>query len=139
MTLLKNQTFPGAVFVFLALIFGMVATGTAAGLETQTSSAYGVAVKVTPKNVANNTKTWDFVIVLDTHSADLGDDLVKSTALLSNGTRYAPIAWEGAPPGGHHREGTLRFSPVNPFPDKVELQIQRPGEEKPRLFLWNLR
>lgn len=139
MTLLKNHPSPGAAFVFLALIFGMVATGTAAGLETQTSSAYSVTVKVTPKNVAYDAKPWDFVIALDTHSADLGDDLVKSTVLLANGARYSPIAWEGSPPGGHHREGTLRFNAVNPFPDKIELQIQRPGEEKSRLFLWNLR
>lgn len=93
MTLLKNQTFPGAAFVFLALIFGMVATGTAAGLETQTSSAYGAAVKVTPKNVATNAKTRDFIIVLDTHRA-LSLDAARAEIPRQSGTQFDPVATE---------------------------------------------
>ena len=118
---------------------GAITASRAAELETRTSSAQSVTVKVTPKNVASSEKVCDFAVVLDTHSADLGDDLVKSATLLAAGSRQSPTAWEGAPPGGHHRAGTLKFNAVTPYPDKVELQIQRPGENKPRLFLWNLR
>ena len=112
----------------------------ASHLATRTSSARSVAVKVTPQNVAGDTKTWSFAIVLDTHSAELNDDLVKSSLLLdSAGGRFTPVAWDGAPPGGHHREGVLRFKPVSPQPQSIELQITRTGEDAPRSFRWQLK
>jgi hypothetical protein len=108
-------------------------------LAAQTSTARGVTVKVTPKNVAGDAEMWDFAIVLDTHSADLNDDLVKSSLLLdSAGARFVPAAWDGAPPGGHHREGVLRFKAVSPQPRSIELQITRTGEDAPRSFRWEL-
>jgi hypothetical protein len=112
----------------------------AAGLETRTSSAAGVTVKVTPKDVAPGSATWVFAVVLDTHSQDLSDDLVKSSSLLdARGGRQAPLAWEGAPPGGHHREGVLRFKALGPAPGAFELQIRRPGESAARVFRWDLK
>jgi len=112
----------------------------ASDLAARTSSARGVTVKVTPKKVASDPRTWDFAVVLDTHSSDLSDDLVKSSVLLDGaGGRHAPVAWEGALPGGHHREGVLRFKPVSPQPQSIELQITRTGEDAPRSFRWELR
>jgi len=112
----------------------------AAELETRSSSAAGVTVKVTPKDVAPGSATWAFVVVLDTHIRDLSDDLVKTSVLLdAQGVRYAPLAWEGAPPGGHHREGVLRFKALTPAPQAIELQIRRPGESAPRSFRWTLK
>jgi hypothetical protein len=126
----------------LAAIAALVVAGAAAAaeLETRTSSAAGVTVKVTPKDVAPGAATWAFAVVLDTHSKDLSDDLVKSAGLLdARGARHAPIAWEGAPPGGHHREGVLRFKGLGPAPGAFELQIRRPGEGAARVFRWNLK
>lgn len=138
MTLTKRWTLLTAVFVYLAVLAAGAAN--AAGLETQTNSAGGVTVKVTPKNVAGDTTTWEFAIVLDTHSADLSDDLAKSSLLLDNSSeQYAPIAWEGAAPGGHHREGVLRFKALSPRPQAIELQITRAGETNPRSFRWQLQ
>jgi hypothetical protein len=109
-------------------------------LATQKSSDRGVTVAVTPQNVSGDARSWDFKIVLDTHSGDLSDDLVKSTVLLDGtGAKHAPVAWDGAGPGGHHREGVLRFKPITPPPAAVELQIARPGEPKPRSFRWQLK
>lgn len=108
--------------------------------EPQTSNARGVAIKVTPKNLAAGAAAWEFAIVLDTHSGSLSDDLAKSASLLDGaGGRQAPLAWEGAPPGGHHREGVLRFKPLVPPPQAIELQIARDGEPAPRTFRWRLR
>jgi hypothetical protein len=60
--------------------------------------------------------------------------------LLDNtGARYAPVAWEGAASGGHHRQGVLQFKSVSPLPDAVELQITRTGESAPRSFRWQLK
>ena len=109
-------------------------------LPAQTSSARGVTTKVTPRNLASNAGSWEFAIVLDTHSQDLSDDLVKSSLLLDGaGGRHSPTAWDGAPPGGHHREGVLRFKPISPRPQSIDLQITRAGEDAPRSFRWQLK
>lgn len=112
----------------------------AAELSAQKSSDRGVTVVVTPQNLSAGAKSWDFKIVLDTHIADLSDDFVKTAVLLDGtGGKYAPVAWDGAAPGGHHREGVLRFKPLAPQSQAVELRIQRPGEPKPRVFTWRLK
>ncbi len=111
----------------------------AAELAAQKKSSRGVTVDVTPRNVTETAQAWDFRIVLDTHSEVLNDDLVKSTVLVTGGIRHTPLAWEGAPPGSHHREGTLKFNPIKPLPEIIELQIQRLGEPGPRSFQWKLR
>lgn len=127
-----------ATVAVVALAFAGAAG--AAGLEARTSNAAGVTVKVTPKDVAPGSGTWSFAVVLDTHSRDLSDDLVKDSVLIdARGTRYSPIAWEGAPPGGHHRQGVLRFKALGPAPGAFELQIRRPGESAARVFRWNLK
>jgi len=112
----------------------------AAERGTQKSTDRGVTVAVTPQNLSGNVKTWDFKVVLDTHSQDLSDDLMKSAVLLDgSGGLYTPLAWDGAAPGGHHREGILRFKPISPQPQAIELRIQRPGESAPRAFRWQLK
>ena len=104
-------------------VLGMAITGSAlAQLETRTSASQGVTVKVTPKVLAPDAPSWEFAVVLDTHSADLSDDLAKTAALIGpGGERIAPTAWEGAAAGGHHREGVLRFQPIAPAPTTVIL------------------
>jgi hypothetical protein len=124
----------------LIAVAALAVAASAAEPETRTSSAAGVTVKVTPKDVAPGSATWVFAVVLDTHSGELSDDLVKSSALLdARGGRQAPLAWEGAPPGGHHRAGVLRFKGLGPAPGTFELQIRRPGESAARVFRWNLK
>ena len=118
----------------------VAAQGSAAALPARVSSERGVTVTVKPGSFARDATTWNFEIVLDTHSQDLGDDLVKSAVLVDGeGRQYAPAGWDGAAPGGHHREGVLRFNPVSPSPQAIELQIRRPGEASPRVFRWQLR
>lgn len=126
--------------VVAAAAFALVGSALAQALETKTSTERGVTVKVTPKNLAAGTAAWEFSIVLDTHSGSLSDDLAESAVLLdAAGGRHAPLAWEGAPPGGHHREGLLRFKPLTQPPQEIELQIAREGEPAPRIFRWPLR
>ncbi|MGE3571232.1 MAG: hypothetical protein AB7G71_09130 [Burkholderiales bacterium] len=112
----------------------------AGNLETRSSSAAGVTVKVTPTQVARGAAAWEFEVVLETHSQDLGDDLVKNSVLIdATGARHAPLAWDGAGPGGHHRKGVLRFKALQPVPQAIELQMRRPGESAPRSFRWTLK
>jgi len=113
--------------------------GAAAELDARWSSAAGVTVKVTPKDVSPQAAVWTFAVVLETHSQDLRDDLAKTAALVdARGGRHAPLAWEGAPPGGHHRAGVLRFKGLGVQAGALELQLQRPGEQGPRVFRWRI-
>lgn len=129
------------ITIAVALLAGLLsATGVLAQLDTRTSAAAGVTVKVTPKLVTANAPAWEFAVVLDSHVQDLTDDLLKTTVLLDSAeSPQSPSAWEGAPPGGHHREGVLRFATPRPVPAAVELRLQRAGEASPRVFRWNLK
>ena len=111
-----------------------------AQLETRKSADAGVTVAVTPQDLSSEATDWHFKVVLDAHSADLSDDLRKSSILVdSGGATHKPIAWDGAPPGGHHREGVLRFKAISPLPDWIELRINRPRESQFRSFHWGLK
>jgi hypothetical protein len=128
------------VFFSGILITLLAASAFAAQLAAQRSSSGGVTVAVTPQNLVASAKSWDFKVVLDTHSGELNDDLVKAATLIDDkGGRHAPVKWEGAGPGGHHREGTLKFNAVTPTPTTIELRITRAGEAAPRSFRWQLK
>ena len=106
---------------------------------TRSSSDRGVTVKVTPKLIGSLDSRWEFTIVLETHSADLSDDLIQSASLTTNdGRTLKPVSWTGAAPGGHHREGVLTFDVPAPRPTTIELRIVRTGESAPRTFRWQL-
>src|SRR3970282_285152 len=126
--------------LFISVAFFASSAATAAELAPRTSSASGVTVNVTPRQIAPDSAPWEFAVAFDTHSQDLGDDLLKNAVLVdAQGGRHAPLAWQGAPPGGHHREGVVRFRGLGALPDSIELQIRRPGGACPRGFLWRLR
>lgn len=102
---------------------------------SQSSVARGVTVKVTPRMTGADAATWVFAVVLDTHSQELSDDLVRTTVLVTDdGREIPPAAWTGAGPGSHHREGSLEFPAPNPMPKSFVLRMQRAGEGEPRLF-----
>ena len=105
---------------------------------TRTSIERGVTVKVTPKLTASTSSEREFAVVLDTHSEDLGDDLLKTAVLIVDNRELRPTSWTGAGPGGHHREGTLKFDVGQPDSSTIELRIQRAGETGARVFRWEL-
>jgi hypothetical protein len=112
----------------------------AAQLEQLKNTEGGVAIAVTPINVNENAKVWEFRVALDTHSGSLGDDLSDAAVLVDDQNReYKPVAWEGPGAGGHHRAGVLRFNAIDPMPAAVELRIRREGEPNPRTFRWGLK
>ncbi len=130
------------VVQIIALIFGAALAAFALGaqLAVQKSSEAGVTVAVTPQAVAAGAKTWDFQVVLDTHSQELSDDLRKTAVLVDErGQEYRPTAWEGQGPGGHHRSGVLKFAAAQQLPQSLEMRMNRPGEAKPRTFKWQLK
>ncbi len=111
----------------------------AAGLETQTNREGSVTVKVTPLNISPGTKTWDFEITLTTHTVSLDQDMGSAALLvIGSGRPRPPLAWEGDPPGGHHRKGVLRFQSQPAMPQFVELHISGIGDVSQRVFRWRL-
>ncbi len=108
-------------------------------LETKENTEGPVSVAVTPLSLDNGPPTWNFEIVLDTHSGSLDADLVAVSELVDDqGKSYKPISWEGDNPGGHHREGVLKFNPISPKPKSVELKIKNVGGVPERRFKWDL-
>ena len=98
-----------------------------------------VTVEVTPLELSKEAKTWNFAVAFTTHSGNLDQDLTKVTVLTDDqGNVYQPTVWEGSPPGGHHRSGTLRFNPINPTPKFIELKVKDVGGVPERSFKWNL-
>jgi len=114
-----------------------LAAAAAGALPAQSSSAAGVTVKATPRTLAG--PVWEFELVFDTHTQDLNDDPAKSASLHAAGASAAPLAWQGDPPGGHHRKGVLSFKAVTPAPAALELRLQRAGEPSPRVFRWKVK
>ncbi len=120
---------------------GIVSSSRAAGLEyaAQVSNERGIKVTVTPQRIAEKTETWEFQVALETHTQDLTDDIAASSVLTADGKSYAPLGWEGSPPGGHHRKGLLRFKAIASRPPSLELQIRLKGDASPRVFRWALK
>ena len=116
----------------------LVASGAnaATALPAQSSAVAGVTVKATPRTISGS--VWEFEIVFDTHTQELKDDLVKSASLVAGGKVLPPAAWQGDPPGGHHRKGVLKFNAADPRPRDIELRLTRPGEPQARSFRWQL-
>lgn len=128
-----------AALILAGAPLAALAQATSGAPATQSSVDRGVTVKVTPKTVGASNSRWEFSVVLDTHSADLSDDLVQSASLATDdGRTLKPSDWTGAAPGGHHREGVLAFDVPAPRPTSIELRIVRPGESGPRTFRWQL-
>lgn len=114
-----------------------VTGGSGRALASQTDQAGGVTVKVTPRNLGRDATVWEFAVVLDSHTQDLSQDVASSAVLIdSQGGRHLPIGWEGAAPGGHHREGVLRFKPLAPKDQVVTLEISGIGGTSVRTFRW---
>lgn len=107
-------------------------------LEVKTDERGQITVKITPQTLSGD--QWKFDVALDTHSVELDQDFLRIAELVdSRGNVYKPVAWEGAGPGGHHREGALVFEGVNPASDFVELKIKDVGGVSERVFKWNLK
>jgi hypothetical protein len=120
------------------ILFALPGEAAPPALAPQSTSEASVTVKITPRTLTG--ATWDFDVAFDTHSQALNDDLEKTAVLVADGgATQTPVKWQGDPPGGHHRSGTLQFKAVSPMPAAIELRITRQGEARPRSFRWQLK
>lgn len=108
--------------------------------ETKTDEQPPVIVRVTPIELGKNVQVWKFDIAFDTHAGSLDEDPIQIATLIDDkGNIYKPTGWEGPGQGGHHREGILAFSAVNPIPQSVELKIKDVGGISERSFKWKIQ
>lgn len=140
---MRRQFLIGFIFAAIAAYActgGIAASGAAEfKYAPQVSNEREIKVTTTLQKMPNGAKTWDFEVTLETHTKALNDDLAKSSVLVADGKQYLPLSWEGAPPGGHHRKGKLRFKAITPQPAAVELQIRLASDPAPRSFKWLLK
>ena len=137
---MRNQFLIGlAVAATIVFPYAQDGGGAEKGYAPQVSNEREIKVMATLQTIRNEAKTWDIEVVLETHTKALNDDLTKSSVLIADGKQYLPLVWEGAPPGGHHRKGLLRFKAIAPLPPSLELQIRLAGDAAPRSFNWPLR
>ena len=107
--------------------------------EPKIDDQASVTVTVTPTLLSEESREWKFDVVMSTHSVELDQDMTKVAILTDDsGKEYGPVRWEGAPTGGHHREGVLVFSPITPAPNSVELKITGIADTV-RTFNWQLK
>src|SRR3989344_6060658 len=107
--------------------------------ESKIDDQASVTITVTPSDLSLESNEWKFDVVMDTHSVELDQGMTRVAILTGDsGKEYSPARWEGAPAGGHHREGVLVFSPITPTPKSVELKITGIADTV-RTFNWQLK
>ena len=97
-----------------------------------------VTVIVAPKNLKVGEKP-EFEVLFETHSVDLNFDVSQISNLSDDKGNILTIPnWEGSPPGGHHRKGTLTFNSPLSETEYAELVILDVAGVKERRFKWSL-
>lgn len=105
---------------------------------SQVNEEANVSIEVTPK-VAEIGKDTQFQIAFNTHSVDLSFDVTKTVILVDDkGNNYTDSSWDGAGPGGHHRDGFLSFNTPLKDTKYIELIIKDVAGVPERKFRWNI-
>lgn len=120
---------------FAAVLAVLISVGVAAWPSvTQKSVVQGVTVAVTPGNVDEGSRMWDFAVSFHGQGKRLDDEVMENFVLVGDGHRVKPLAWEGDGSRSTHRAGVLKFIAIQPRPKELQLQLVRKGEAKPRVF-----
>lgn len=120
--------FPRRVVPLFAAALLVLSGGTATAarrLPTKTTEVNEITVEVSPRRV--NGRGAVIAIVLDTHEGALDVDLRKRSTLTVDGTPWPVASYQGDGPGGHHREGTLRFRNAGRIAGSMRLVINGLG------------
>lgn len=126
-------------YSLLALSLSYVGAPQAGEFETQTNREGSVTVKVTPGELSPTAASWDFEVTLSSHVTELDQDVQRAASLVVGpGNVRSALAWEGDPPGGHHRKGVLRFEPPQESPGVAELHLNGIGGASQRVFRWTI-
>jgi hypothetical protein len=65
--------------------------------------------------------------------------MVAVSALKDNkGHEFTATAWQGSPPGGHHRKGVLEFQDLADNTESITLVIREIDNVPERIFNWRI-
>ena len=134
----KYLWFIAAVSITAALAGSLIAAAQTGSLAAKQNDEGAVSVSVTPQDVSRTAGAWRFAVQFNTHTTPISQDLVADASLIGNDAEERPTAWEGDPPGGHHRRGVLVFQPINPVPSTLTLHFRDVGGVADRTFTWDL-
>ena len=104
------------------------------GLVARSVTVRSITVKVRPAAIDETGAR--FVVSFDTHTRKLNLDVAANANLVVDGKPWKVEAWKGDVPGGHHREGELRFVSGGPATGAAKLTIGGMGD--PVEFSWTL-
>jgi hypothetical protein len=138
---MKHRFFRSAALVLLAIAIGapLLLPAQSEPLPMKENKEGPVRVSVTPQSVSKSGDAWRFAVQFNTHVTPITQDMVAVASLTGNkDAGQAPTAWEGDPPGGHHRRGVLVFKPIDPMPATITLHIREVGGIADRAFTWKL-
>ena len=125
--------------VAIAVAAPLTASAQTKPLPMRENSEGQVRASVTPQNLSKTADAWRFEVRFNTHATPITQDMVAVATLTDDkGASEQPTAWEGDPPGGHHRRGVLVFKPIDSMPVTITLHIREVGGVADRAFTWNL-
>jgi len=142
----RNMTIAFSLFVLILSAYGFTTDNSTSleasppkinDLSEKINNEAGVSISAKPVDLNFNEQV-KFYIALNTHQGSLDFDLTKISELKdSNGNTYLPISWEGSPPGGHHRSGTLTFPKIEKT-SQIQLIIRNVYGIPERDFMWSI-
>lgn len=134
----RTFLFSGLVLATLCLVPRPPVWAQTKPLPSQQNKQGQVMVSVTPISLPDS-GDWRFAVQFNTHVTPITQD-IAAVSVLSDGKGHEekPVAWQGDPPGGHHRKGVLLFKPISPRPESITLKIRQVGSVPERVFAWKL-
>jgi len=113
---------------------------TSSSYETKERSEENVTISVTPQTLTENAEP-SFYIEFETHSVELDFDVSAITTLVDDRENsFGQATWEGSPPGGHHRKGTLSFANnLSKSTKNVTLTFKDISNVPARIFTWKVK
>jgi hypothetical protein len=131
--------FVSLALLAIAAVAPLMASAQSKSFPMRENNEGQVRASVTPQNLSKTADAWRFEVRFNTHVTPITQDMVAVASLSDGeGPGEKPTAWEGDPPGGHHRRGVLVFKPMNPMPATITLHIRQVGGIADRTFTWNL-
>ena len=126
-----------AIVIAVAIMLGSVIYVHA--YDRQSNNENGVRIDATPVELKAGSEAR-FEVRMNTHSVELDQDLAAISSLKDNkGNTFQAKGWDGSPPGGHHRSGTLSFPALAPGAETVTLIIKGVGKDSERVFTWQVK
>lgn len=113
---------------------GAGTASTSPSYTERTATAGAIDVKARPITIDSTGAGVE--VTFDSHAASFDAEPTKAITLDVNGTRWPATSWDGGPPAGHHRTGTIRFTASGPATGSVTLNI---GDlPQPVQFTWTV-